>query len=285
MRVLIRELFNVKRGDVFNLYPLGDIHDGAAACDEKLLRRIVDRINKDDGARWIGTGDYCDFINPSDKRFSFATLADWIEMPDLLDLPKAQVNHLLDILRPIASKCLGLACGNHEMTIQAKYERNIYSEIVTGIKEAGGFPADHKLALGYYGWVMLNFYRSSKKRQSRTTIKANVHHGFVGGRLAGAKALNMQRWLWTHDADLVIFGHSHNQMAQPETVEKLDRNGKLVQQVRRGCYGGTFLKTVNEDGPSTYSERKGYFPLPVGNPVIRLRPGAEAQRDRVRIVI
>lgn len=226
----------------------------------------------------------CEFINVHDKRFDVGTLANWIQMSDLADLARVQRARFLEIVEPIASRCLGLAKGNHEDSIARKFERDVYSEIVVGVKQAGGFADDYPLALGFYGWLLLNFYRT-ETRNRVTRLKVNVHHGFVGGRLAGAKALNMQRWLWTHDCDLAIFGHSHNTSAQPEAVESVDRSGNIVIQVRRGCYAGTFLRTVNDDGPSTYSEKRGYFPLPMGGAEVILRPGAMERNDMVRVLV
>lgn len=284
MKILTREFYNVTRSDIYNVYLFGDIHDGAAACNLPKLKRMIELVRDDERARWIGVGDYAEFINVSDKRFSVASLAPWVDIADLIDLARAQRDHVLELLEPIADKCLGLICGNHELEIQRKYERDIYADIVTGIKEAGGFDADYDLGLGFYGWLILKFYRG-ETRKAGTVITMNVHHGFARGRLAGSKALAIQRWLWTHEADLVVFGHSHNQMAEPEAVEKIDRNGNLVRQVRRGVYAGTFLETVNENGPATYSEIKGYFPLPTGCPYVILRPGAENQEDRVRVMV
>ena len=133
MRVLTREFYNVSRSDVFTLYPLGDVHIGARACNEKRFRAKVAEIEADDKALWVGQGDYAEFINRNDKRFSVGSLAKWIDIADLVDLAKAQRDHFLDIVRPIASKCLGLICGNHELAIQQKFERDVYSEIVAGV--------------------------------------------------------------------------------------------------------------------------------------------------------
>jgi len=284
VRVIRREWFNTTREDRYNLIPIGDIHLGAAACDEQLLDTVVQRIADDDHAVWVGMGDYCEFINLRDPRFNMATLADWVGRAELVDLAGAQVDRFVAKVRPIASKCLGLIAGNHEAALHKHYERDVYSNIVTRVKRDGGFEADHSLALGVYGWLSLLFYRSEKRTRG-TAIRINVHHGFTGGKLAGAKALNMQKWIWTHASDLVIHGHSHNTSAMAETVEALDKGDNIVDVTRRGCYGGTFLRTVNEGGPSTYSEVKGYFPLPIGGCEITLRPGAEAQRDRVRVTI
>jgi predicted phosphodiesterase len=228
-------------------------------------------------------GDYADFINISDKRCDIATLATWIGRQELVDLARAQKERFMHYVRPIAGKCLAMVKGNHEDTILKKYERDIYLEIVSEIKTAGGMKADEQLALDYYGWLKLVFYRG-KDADAVTTINGNLHHGFTNGKLAGAKALNMQRWLWTHDCDFAIFGHSHNTMAQVETVETLDRGDNVIYHVRRGGFSGTFMRTTTPDMPSGYAERKGYFPMPLGGCELYLKPGAKDPNERVRIL-
>ena len=279
MRILTREWFDTARPDTFRIVPLGDIHLGNAACDEKLFKAAVQRIADDERCYWIGMGDYCEFINRNDPRFSIGSLASWVRMKHLGDLAKAQRDRFLEFVEPIASKCLGLVEGNHERVIQKHYERSIYLDIVSSVKEKGGFDADHKLALGYCGWLVLKFHRNPEgKRGSTSVIRVNLHHGFVGGRLAGAKALNMQRWLWTHDADLVIFGHSHNTASQVECVESVSTAGRLIDHHRIGCYSGTFMSGAE------YAEEKGYFPMPCTHIEVGLRPGAKDERDRVHVV-
>jgi hypothetical protein len=111
-----------------------------------------------------------------------------------------------------------------------------------------------------------------------------LHQGFVGGKLAGAKALNMQRWLWTHDCDIAVMGHSHNIGTQKETVESLNDADQVVTRTRRGCFAGSYLKTNIEDS-TTYSEVKGYMPAPLcTGEMMRIRPGASDPRERIRII-
>ena len=262
--------------------PLGDIHIGAQACEEDKFRAVVSEIEEDDNCYWVGLGDYCDFINISDPRFSVASQAPWIKLRHLGDLAAAQRDRFLDIVTPIAGKCLGLVQGNHELVIQRHYERDIYGEIVAGVKKAADLKPDRKLGFGYAGWLVLNFYRGKTTRSAATKITISLHHGFVGGKLKGAKALNMQRWLWSHDCDIAIFGHSHNTDIQTEAVRQVDRAGNLGAKIKLGCYAGTFLRGVVEEA-STYVEVKGYFPQPTGGVVIHLRPGAENTEDRISI--
>jgi len=276
MTVIRREWFDVSRTDTWRLFPLGDVHLGNAACDERLFKAVVQRIADDDQALWIGLGDYADFINRRDPRFTVDSLADWVTIRDLGDLACAQRERFLDIVQPIAHKCLALVEGNHERAIYRHYERHIFGEIVAGIKDAGGFGADHRLSLGYTGWLILAYHRS-EKREGTGRICVNLHHGFVGGRLAGAKALNMQRWLWNHDADLVIFGHSHNTMSQIEAVEKV-RGSQVAFDHRIGIFCGTFMNGAQ------YAQERGYMPLPKTSLEVLLQPRARERRDRIKVL-
>jgi hypothetical protein len=275
--VLVREFKGVGRSASIRIVPLGDVHIGAAACDEEQFKQTVKYI-RDEGIYWIGMGDYAEFINKKDPRFDMSSLAEWIGRPELMDLARAQRDRYLDIVRPIASLCLGLLCGNHEAAILKHYERDIFTDIVSDIKYNGGFADDEPLSLGYSGWILLKFQRKGTKERRMITI--NLHHGFVGGKLAGGKALNMQRWLWSHDCDIVLFGHSHNTLVQREAVEAVNKNNDIVTMDRVGCYAGTFLKTTQK-GTTTYSEVKGYFPLPIGGVEIYVTPFTKGQRVRV----
>ncbi len=280
MKVITAEIRHKSRSDVFRLVPLGDIHIGAQSCDENLFKRVVKSIAEDPNAYWFGMGDYCDFINRRDPRFDVTSLADFlISKEGLGDITKAQRDRFLALVKPIAHKCLALIEGNHETAITRHTERKIFEEIVMGIKGMGIMPEDKALGLGYTGWLRLQFKRQNTTRR----ITINLHHGFVGGRLAGAKALNMQRYLWTHEADVVVFGHSHNKMSQNEAVQMLDLGGNLLNLERRGIYGGTFNRSYGE-GHTTYAEVKGYFPLPTGVPEILVRPGARNREDTIRII-
>jgi len=208
-------------------------------------------------------------------------LADWIEVDDLVDLPRAQEERFLSFVRPIADRCLGLVEGNHERTIKQRSERDVFSNIVTGIKAAAKMKPGKKLGIGATGWLRLMFRRNKSGTISYTF---SLHHGFVGGRLAGAKALNMQRWLWTHECDVALFGHSHNTMTQNESVHRINRAGRLHKVKRTGAYTGTFLQSSIE-GKISYAEAAGYFPLPVGGIEIRLHPGSKVERNRLRVLM
>jgi len=280
MRVIISE---VSRRDCpsLALFPIGDVHIGSKACDEDALKEVIGHIKAMPNARWIGMGDYCDFINQRDPRHDSSVLADWVSMSDLSDLAGAQKQYFLDLVRPIADKCVGLLQGNHEASIIKHTERDIYSEIVTEVKTAGGHDPEKQLGLGYYGWVLLKFRDHKRKSQDWSwTCRLNCHHGFTGGRLAGAKALNAQRWAWTHpSANVVLMGHSHNTSVQVEQVEHVTPHGKVHTHNITVAYCGSYLRSTTPDA-TTYSERMGMLPMPVSRIVVHINPNwAQPNQD------
>ncbi len=271
MKYIRKEFTNCNRNSTFRIYPLGDVHIGAASCDETALKEWVATVKADENGYVICMGDLIDAIGPRDPRWNVDGLASWLSIADLMDICGAQKDRLFKYIAPICNKIICTVEGNHERAIKRHYERDVYSEIAQGIKERGGIAQDVKLQLGYYGWMHLVFSRSGKRtRGSSRLVTLNVHHGYVGGRLAGAKALNMQRWLFTHAADVCLMGHSHNLGVQIEAVERISKTGKLLITKRLGCYTGTFM-SGSDDGES-YSEVKGYLPMPSSSLVLEIVP-------------
>lgn len=289
MRVLIREFETDTTQYRFNLVGLGDTHIGSANCDEAALLKTINEIAESENTYWICMGDVADFINVSDKRFDPTFLAPWIKTADLLDITRVQCDRFLQMIEPIASKCLAVIEGNHERYITMKYERNIHREIVMGIKKMGGFREDYQLSLGYCGWVVLRFIRvsGSGKQLSRSirVIKVYAHHGFGGGKLAGSRALDMQRWIWTHEADITMFGHTHSISTTLETVEGLSRSHKPILRRRVGVHCGSFMKSGSLNH-TAYNEVKGLLPIYHGSvPVIQIMPFTEDEDRRIRVML
>ena len=118
---------------------------------------------------------------------------------------------------------------------------------------------------------------------STSTLRVYLHHGHGGGKLAGGKALTMERTLLTTECDLALMGHVHSSIVVPGAVQGVDGAGKPVLRKRRGAYTGTFLRHAYE-GQDTYSEIKGYLPGVTDHIEVHLRPGADHPDDRLRLM-
>lgn len=285
MQIITKEFFDWEWGRTLQITPFFDTHVGAEACDLKALKEKVEKVRANPQTLVIGGGDYADFITMKDaKRFAVSGLDDvLITKAALMDLPRAERDMVLSIFAPIADRFIALVGGNHEASILQHYERDIYGEIVCGIKEKGGFSPEHKLALGYEGWVVLKFY-PGKRRESTRVVKIRIHHGFGGGRAEGSKATNLRDFLFQNDCDLGLMGHVHSKLvSDPVVVEGIDREGNHTQQVRKGTYCGTFLRTRIE-GASTYAAVAGYRSGVVGTVDIHIDPFAANPMEKIRIM-
>jgi len=273
MRVLSYTIDHPSRSDLVRIWPLGDVHLGNVACAEKEFAATVAEIAADPLSRWVGMGDYCEWINRGDPRFSPASAPKWLDLYSL-DLARQQADRFLEITEPIADKCIALIRGNHEDTIARHTERDVYQDLVAGIRERIT-PQPGRLGLGYCGYIRLRLLRGGVQSWA---LDIFCHHGWGGGRLAGAKALKLERALARYTADLVMIGHWHTRQTVPGATIALNRRGTRVQHAqRRGLVTGHWLQGYTQD-TETYVERAGYPPSPVGCPVVELRPADNSIR-------
>ena len=267
MRVLQTEVPHRSRSDLFRLVFIADIHLGSRYCDERLLRATVQSIAEDEDALWLGLGDYCEWINRKDIRFQESEIADWLWGID--DIAGEQRRRIIEILNPIANKCVGLVEGNHEADIRIHADRDVYRMLVESLmdeRQKAGIKAS--LALGINGFVKLVF-RRYKPSGVWDTWMCIVYatHGSVGGRRTGAKALRLEDLHRSHIADIIVMGHSHVPLVLPSVVRQ--EAGKKEQAIVRETHlisASSFLGTAELGWPE-YAERKDYSPSLARPPV------------------
>jgi hypothetical protein len=251
MRIVERRI-PCEYGGHIVIYPLFDIHLGTKKCREDKLQKIVNEIKEDPAAYWIYGGDGAEFINRSDKRHKESDLADWLYGVD--DLARAQVERLEYHLGPIASKCLAVLSGNHEQTILQNYERNVYAEIVTFIKEIKR--TLDPIGIGFGGFVRLKLDRGTHT----TTLTLFCQHGYGGGRKKGGHILMTDDAFSKYTCDCFLTGHRHQ--AHVHTHQLAEAKGlKIISQTKIGVMTGTFRDstlTHDENDPGGYEDAAGY---------------------------
>ena len=233
---------------------LGDLHLGAANVDEELIQQVATRLTGDN-VGWVNLGDSIDAINMRDPRFDPRMLPDWITLADLIDIPKAQVERYKHYFGKLGGNCLANLYGNHEATLQSHTERDIYAALNAAME----LKPDR--ALGYSGFIRLRFrdMAGDKVRNTWTQV-IYVSHGATGGKLAGAKALNLERLVLGWSADVYAVGHSHTKLVLEKRVAGLSSKRNTIdnkQQIMLNV--GAFM-----DGTTGYAERKGLYPQALG---------------------
>ena len=212
----------------------------------------VKRVRDDDRCYWVGMGDYCEWINRKDRRFDPESMPSWLW--GVGDLAKAQRERIIEILKPIGDKCLGLIEGNHERTILQHMERDVYTTVAEGIGAR---------CLGPMGFVRLSFVRAKTDIQLFTILAT---HGWWGGRLMGAGGLNLERVAGWSNADIVMAGHDHKRRAFPLSRLVATKADTVEEREVWVMSTGSYL------GGARYAQAKGYRPLPIGAPEVIITP-------------
>jgi hypothetical protein len=252
----------------FHFYPLGDIHLGSANCDKGRLFEVVDAIRADVDARWIGMGDYVEWITPKDKRWHAGGIdEDIVNMANLDRIGDAYVDAVATILRPIMDKCWGMGKGNHEGT----FEREHHTNLVQRILQAAGTPGDL-----YTGWAAITRVCFEDRNGHRSSVRIFHSHGWQAGRMDGAKVNQLDHIMgWIDGCRIYLQGHSHSRVVKTKT--KLDTNPSFTKLTAYDSYGahtGSFLRTYQQDA-TCYGEEHGYPPTSLGPIRFNLTPTTE----------
>lgn len=264
------------RGDVFEIYPIGDCHIGARSCAEKPLRALVKEIKDNPNAFWIGGGDIYDAIKPQDsKRFDMDIMPDWMLEGDALntreklnDILKQQYERGVEILEPIKSKCLGAIEGNHEYTIRKYYNQDLHRAFCNRM----GIPH-----LSDEAGIRLKFNRVSGG--SSSVVMLYIRHGYGGGRTAGAEPNKLFRMLAEWEGFEICFtGHTHTfDILPPKPVLEMPRKGELLpeltQRYRWAANWGCWLYS-HPSGAGGYASRACYPARPMLTVKAVIRPHA-----------
>ena len=255
-----------KRKTGFSIIPLGDIHLGTKACDEKALKETIDHIAQNPNCYWVGMGDYADFINLADPRFDSKVLAPWLSTKDLDNLAAIQASKVAEYLEPIKKKCLGLLCGNHEETIRRRYSYHVAEHIC------------NSLGVKYLTWAALIRIVAidDAVQGGHDAIRLYAEHGTGGGRYTGAKLNAIQMDGKFIDAEIYCRGHVHEKVASINPCLSITTRGNpaWVETSRVFVLTGSFLRTYHFDPEtpySTYAERMSYPATAIGSPEIHIR--------------
>jgi len=272
MKSVTHHIFYSAKNEEFVVYPIGDVHLGAAVCDEALFAHTVAEILANPNAYWVGLGDYCDFINRHDKRWRPSEEAAWLH--DKNAPARAQIARFKEMIAPIRHKALALVKGNHEDVLLAKYEIDAYGEIADDAIAC--IPPEQYVgepAFGAAGFIRLvfRFRAGTGTTGAGWSLTLWLHHGMGGGTLAGGKALNLERQLAHYMADAVLMGHTHVKQVVTRAIARIAPGGAIQTIERKGAFCGSYY--ISQDGIETYAERKGYPPLQTGIVKLIIRPG------------
>ena len=244
--------------------PVVDVQLGADTDEEKLKRHIAWGVNN--GAYFVGMGDYVDVASPSNRReLRSARLYDSVQ--DLLEAGAAkQVDDFLALVAGSEGRWLGVLQGHHY------FEFSDGTTSDTRIAQALKAPF-----LGTCAFVRLSFVYPTSG--SRVTCTIWCHHGHGFGASLTSPIMKLERLAAYNEADVFLVGHQPRLIAASIDQLYATRSDppKLRHRTRILASTGGFARTYGQkehDGrpQGGYGEQAMYPPAAIGGVVVRVKP-------------
>ena len=255
MKVLEKRI-SYTRPQRFQIYPFGDIHAGSIDCAEDKVKKQIDIIQHGKDAYWIGMGDMIEAITESDPRWNTMGIAPWVERDNIIE---SQRHWIVNLLKPIANKCIAYLTGNHEESVHRHQNCDVSRNICNDLEMPYA---------GYSCFVELIFERKSSTESHKFIIHA--WHGAGAAQTEGAQLLRLKRLVKDNEADVFLMGHLHS-IVHDITDRLCVRNHKVKKVPQIATITGSWKKSYGAEYIS-WEEIKGFRPSHIGCPIIIFEP-------------
>jgi hypothetical protein len=257
MEVIQKVVDYKSRSDVFKVHPIGDIHLGTKHCAEDKIKSRIQQIKNDPLALWIGMGDYGEFISAKDPRHDGKVVADWV---DPNEISESEIEHIVDLFRPIKSQCIGLLEGNHEDAFRKHQDGDPQKQIC---KRLG------LINLGYSAFIRLVFRRGGVAGREFLGV---VSHGSGCAITRGAKVTRLERFMDNFDARWYAHGHVHDIITSNKHYMELTDADKIRSLEKVAAMTGCWFTGYTQGIAPSYGEIKNYPPTALGAPIFMFDP-------------
>lgn len=215
------------------LVPIGDVHLGSPTCNVDLFERTLAFVQRTDCVV-ILMGDLMEAASKT------SVGAGWVEQTGS---PQAQIDALAEALEPIKDKILINLEGNHEARIWTQSGIRVSKVLSRMI----GVPFG-----GYSAFVKL------KVRSNNYIVHAQ--HGSSNAWYPHTKLTAAMRTATHTDADLYLYGHTHELLSIKVPRRFMDKRSRTVQTTEKYfVLTGSFLEYEG-----SYAQKKNMYPVQTG---------------------
>ncbi len=202
------------------LYSVNDYHDGDEKTDEDMFKGFVKFISAEPFRYWGYTGD----------NLNNAIKSSVSNVYNEKRSPHEQKEHFIELMRPVANKCLWFVPGNHE----ARSSKETDSQLVWDIAcRLVGDDEARRLYRENEAFVKISFGRYSQhgKNAEPVTYVGWVVHGDGGGMYVGNMVNKMQqRTMAIEGVDFSICGHVHKgKVGHSFPVRQIDPRNDIIR--------------------------------------------------------
>jgi len=228
-----------------NIYFVGDMHIGSKTFATKSFLKLIDIIKNDKNAKVILMGDHGDFIEKNDTR-----RYDPNNISKKYSDSTKQYNAIVEFLKPIKHKIIGVLRGNHEAT-HAKYN---------GDQVLNGRDLSEQLANEFKTNYLddMAIIELTVKRKKYNIV---VAHSAGSATSLTAQINNLFSIINGFDCtpEVMCMGHTH----ALQTILNPKLNFNFNTNVKHVALTGSFYKTYMKDNIN-YASSNMYSPLPIG---------------------
>lgn len=235
---------------------LSDLHYGNPYCSIRHFQRTIDFIKNNDNCYCFLNGDLLESVTKQSKGDIYTQKI----------TPQGQRDDVIDILKPIKNKVLGITTGNHE--------QRIYNEI--GIDLTVDIANELKAPYRPEGMLFkLSFGDGNNWTKDKPFVSwSYITHGYGGARTRSAKAVKAERLSTMIHADWYAMSHDHVVNAAPNVYLMADNRGTVDNN---GFLSGKvtakremLIKTNAYLKWGGYAEQGGFPPSDLTTPLIQL---------------
>jgi predicted phosphodiesterase len=210
LKVIIRQYPH--ETEYLTLYPIADVHWGAAECMEREFQAYLRKIREDESAAVLLAGD---LINNGIK--SSVT-----NVYEEKYTPHQQKKDMIALLEPIKHKVVAGVRGNHEYRCVKETSTDVMDDIFSKLGIDDAYACDA-------GFVKISLGEKVNKKPASYMIY--LSHGSGGGALLGSGLSRQDGYQMTLEGvDISVTGHTHRPTKTPSARMIFDpRNNKITK--------------------------------------------------------
>jgi hypothetical protein len=254
-------------GEPHYLSIYSDIHDAAERALPHMRRRA-----ELPNSHFICLGDLFDMIVPSDnRRFQPSRVRETLQGTD--DFIDKAIDEALQMYGSFPWIMMGN--GNHCNEVLRRHYTNPMARLASKLRVPFG---------GFSGYLRVRI------RTGKGTVRWNLvilyHHGGSSGPVT--KGLPWAQRFCSGFADWDIFAYAHNHQChvhQEAYLHLAEKHDKLIKRNRYIVNTGTFLDGYEQGESPSYVEVKGYKPVAIAAPLIKLVPTREGNHVNISISV
>lgn len=243
-----------------NIYILADLHIGDPGCDESEVYDRVKQAADDPYGLVVLNGDLMNFAMRNSVSDVYGELMS----------PMQQITYLVNLLKPVKDKIIGVTSGNHEQRTYRSDGIDVTRLVCRELCIEDKYAPEGILIYVRFGTRSKHTMHNGRNPRQWYSIYAT--HGSGGGRKEGAKAIRLADMAAIVDADIYIHSHTHLPMVMKQSFFRADSSNCSIQQVPK-----LFVNTGAALGYGGYGQAQEFKPASTATAHIHL----EAKHKRM----